>query len=123
MARHGITHHKAVSVTSGYWIGAADSEREVINMSGTLASGSVTINALAKIMDYGTTGASGHTEGISTRVASIVTANVGMYGVLPTANSGTIVHWSWSGNSLNIYKYAVTGSAATSSIVAWTVWG
>ncbi|HEY6019933.1 MAG TPA: hypothetical protein VIY48_08520 [Candidatus Paceibacterota bacterium] len=119
----GITHHKALSVTSGYWIGDKGSEREVFNMSGTIASGAVTMNSIAPIFDYGTCGASGHTESISTKIASIVTAYAISRGVLATANSGIDVHVSWSGNYINIYKYASNGSAATSSQVAWTVFG
>jgi len=123
MARYGITHHKAISVTSGYWIGAADSEREVINMSGTLASGTVTVASLAPIVDYGIAGLSGHITSYSTKISSIITAFVVSFGPLATSNSGIDLHTSWSGHLLNIYKYAANGSAATSSQVAWTVWG
>jgi hypothetical protein len=117
------THHKALCVTSGYWVGPVDKEREVINMSGNFGSGTVTMNSIAPIFDFGIAGLSGHITSYSTKIASIATANVANYGPLATAHSGIMLHVSWSGNLLNIYKYSVDGSAATSSQVVWQAWG
>lgn len=147
------THHKAISVTSGYWAGAPGYEIEVINTSGAIASGTVGTNAIidanvttakiasgaittAKIapstvtlaqvspqaFDYGTIGASGHSTAVSTRLSSIATVVANNYGPLATANSGMFVHTSWSGHTINIYRYAVDGSAAISGVIAWQAW-
>jgi hypothetical protein len=113
----GTTHHNGISLYgSGLYMGAKNNETIFAsNVSG--------YNVGLPRIDMGIVGQSGHVASVSTRLSSIgivVTQNID---VLATATTGMHVSVTFSGNAFDMYKYTVTGSAATSSRVAWMALG
>jgi len=108
----GLTHFNGLCVTgSGLYAGAKNSEVAIV------------ANTPTPLFDSSSTGISGHVMGIATRCTSVGMAWATNTGALPEAHSGIILNMNWSGGAIDIYRYAVNGSAATSGSVAWGVWG
>lgn len=108
----GLTHFDGLCVTgSGLYAGAKNSE--VVMVAG----------APTPLFDSSSTGISGHLLGVATRMTTVGVGFATNKGALPAAHSGVVLNMNWSGGAVDIYRYAVNGSAATSGTVAWGVWG
>ena len=113
----GTTHHDGISLYgSGLYMVSKNNE----SIFGKDCSG---VNVGLPRFDCGIVGTSGHQIGVSTRLSSIAFIATQIIDVMPEANSGKLTTVSWSGNAFDMYRYNVTGSAATSSRVAWQAWG
>lgn len=141
----GITHHKALSVTSGYWIGGKGGETCIISTSGLIEnvalsgipSGKLTTTdgAVAIKLAGGTFGFSGWLKrSCSTGLTSIkwMSANEkcpwgfvgsGYYNVSCYVNVLT----DWSGGTFDCIRASkladVVTSATTSGSIAWVAMG
>lgn len=113
----GLTHHDGLSLYgSGLYMGAKNLE----SVFGKDVSG---YDVALPRFDCGIVGQSGHVASISTRLSSIAFVNTQYVDVLATGNTGMYTSVTYSGHVFDMYKYTVTGSAATSSRVAWQAWG
>lgn len=143
--RGGLTHQGGISVYgSGYYVGAKLNEACIIDCSGNTQSGlhiqpqsldqifSYQGNATGIRMDSGQVGISGMYYYLSTRLSTVVYANVipliprGGFQVL-ASGFGTQFNTGVSGNAVDITAwYSMSGvlsSSGTSSKVAWIALG
>jgi hypothetical protein len=113
----GLTHHDGISLYgSGLYMGAKNLE----TIFATNVSG---YDVGLPRVDMGIVGTSGHQLSVSTRLSSIGIVVTQYIDVLAPATTGMITTVTFSGNAFDMYKYTVTGSAATSSRVAWMAVG
>lgn len=113
----GVTHHDGISLYgSGLYMGRKASE----SIFGTDVSG---YDVGLPRFDCGIVGRSGHVLSVSTRLSSIAFVHTQPIDVLAATTTGMHVSVTFSGHAFDVYKYIVTGSAATSSRVAWQAWG
>jgi hypothetical protein len=113
----GLTHHDGISLYgSGLYMG----QKNLETIFGKDVSG---YDVGLPRFDCGIVGQSGHVASVSTRLSSIAFIHTQPIDVLATATTGMFISVNWSGNAFDMYKYIVTGSAATSSRVAWQAWG
>lgn len=121
----GYTNFDQVSVTSGYYVGAHDAERQIIGATGSLGSGTVDRNAIQGGMriDKGMTGVSGGVI-ISTALTSIAAATASLMHCVSGLVGIKTVFSGGNTGSFAINTYTDLGAAsALSTPVSWIVVG